>query len=60
MLRQRRDAEQGLIFPGTIPVRQDLLAPETGPFPDELERPGLQAASKHVPSTETEARRPAW
>ena len=49
ILRERWDAEQGLVLPGALPVGHDLLVPEAGPFPDELERPGLQAASKYVP-----------
>src|SRR5579859_999375 len=48
MLRQRVDAEQGLIPPCPFPVRQDLIVPERSPFPDELQRPGLETPGQHI------------
>jgi hypothetical protein len=47
MLRQRVDAEQGLVPPGALPVRQDLAAAEDSP--DELKSPRVEAAGQHVP-----------
>ena len=38
---------RGLILPGAFPVVHDLLAPEGGPFTDELSGARLQASSKH-------------
>ena len=49
MLRQRLDTEQGLITPGPFPVHQDLVLPEPGPLPNELQGSGFEAASKHFP-----------
>jgi hypothetical protein len=46
LLWQRWDAEEGLAFPGTFPVGQDLLAPEAGPFLDELQGTAFQAPSQ--------------
>src|SRR5579863_1479909 len=48
MLRQRVDAEQGLIPPCPFPVRQDLIVPKRSPFPDELQRPGLETPGQHI------------
>src|SRR3954470_8059621 len=49
MLRQWVDAEQGLVSPGTLPVRKDLTAAEDGPFLDELKGSGFEAACQHIP-----------
>jgi hypothetical protein len=48
MLRQRIDAQQGLIPPGPLPVRQDLTTTEDSPLPDELKSPGLETTGQHV------------
>jgi hypothetical protein len=49
MLRQRLDAEQGLIPPCAFPVRQDLIVAEASPFPDERKGPGFEAAGQDIP-----------
>jgi hypothetical protein len=43
MLRQRLDAVQGLVPPGSLPVRRDLILTKRGPLPNELQRPWRRA-----------------
>jgi hypothetical protein len=59
MLRQRLNAVQWLVRPGSFPVPQDLILTQLGPLPNELQRPRLETPGKISPSIDTEARRPA-
>ena len=47
MLRQRLDAVQWIVAPGSFPVRQDLILAKLGPLPNELQRPGLETPGKN-------------
>jgi hypothetical protein len=47
MLRQRLDAVHGLVPPGSLPVRQDLILTKLGPLPNELQRPWLERPGKN-------------
>src|ERR1700760_327976 len=47
MLSQGLDAEQGLVPPGSLPIRQELIAPEFGPLSDETQSPSIETAGQH-------------
>src|SRR3984885_463055 len=49
ILRQGLYVEQGLVLPGSLPIRQDVLIPEPSPLPDEPQSPRLKAAREHLP-----------
>lgn len=46
VIQRRVDAEQRLISPRPFPVRQDVVVPEQGPFPDDLQLACLGSSPK--------------